>query len=121
MVNGFVRATVLCTVLQYVYACMHACTHMYAHTHIHTCMHSPHTNTHTHACMHICTHTGILPIERPADISTGEFSKKASLVYHFGHTSPGPNLKLYNTVVSAICQKFNDRCNVNPDSKHVLD
>ena len=42
---------------------------------------------------------GILPVKRPMDIVEGEFSKQASLVYHFGHTSPSPNIKLYNTIV----------------------
>lgn len=60
---------------------------------------------------------GILPVERPMDITEGEFSKQASLVYHFGHTSPSPNIKLYNTIVTAIADKFKERCNVNPKTK----
>ena len=60
---------------------------------------------------------GILPIERPCDIETGEFNKKASLVYHYGYSSPGPNLKLYKTVVTAMAKIFEERCKVSPASK----
>lgn len=73
--------------------------------------------------MHIHTHVlytnvvAILPIERPCDVESGEFNKQASLVYHFGHTSPGPNIKLYNTVVSALVSMFKKRCKVNEKSK----
>ena len=63
-------------------------------------------------------HVGILPIERPCDVETSDFNKQASLVYHFGHTSPEPNIKLYNTVVSALVTMFKDRCKVNPKSKN---
>lgn len=38
-----------------------------------------------------------LCIERPADVEEG-FSVQAPLVYHFGSTSPGTNIKLYNKV-----------------------
>lgn len=68
--------------------------------------------------MHIHTNNvAILPIERPCDVESGEFNKQASLVYHFGHTSPGPNIKLYNTVVSALVSMFKKRCKVNEKSK----
>jgi len=60
---------------------------------------------------------GILPIERPCDIETGEFNKKACLVYHYGHTSPGPNLKLYKTAVTAMAKMFEERCKVSPKSR----
>ncbi|KAJ0049859.1 hypothetical protein NL108_005156, partial [Boleophthalmus pectinirostris] len=36
-----------------------------------------------------------LCIERPADVEEG-FSVQAPLVYHFGSTTPGTNIKLYN-------------------------
>ena len=39
------------------------------------------------------------------------------MVFHYGHSSPGPNLKLYNAVVSAINDKFKERCSINPKSK----
>lgn len=38
-----------------------------------------------------------LCIERPADVEEG-FSIQAPLVYHFGSTTPGTNIKLYNKV-----------------------
>lgn len=40
---------------------------------------------------------GALYIERPADVEEG-FSLQAPLVYHFGSTTPGTNIKLYNKV-----------------------
>ena len=67
--------------------------------------------------IHKQTNIAILPIERPCDVESGEFNKQASLVYHFGHTSPGPNIKLYNTVVSALVSMFKKRCKVNQKSK----
>lgn len=59
----------------------------------------------------------VLPIDRPCDIETGEFSKRASLVYHYGHSSPGANLKLYNTVVTELASMFKERCAANPQSE----
>nr|XP_042708553.1 polyribonucleotide 5'-hydroxyl-kinase Clp1 isoform X1 [Chrysemys picta bellii] len=44
---------------------------------------------------------GALYIERPADVEEG-FSVQAPLVYHFGSTTPGTNIKLYNKC-SLIC------------------
>lgn len=60
---------------------------------------------------------GILPIERPADIETGDFNKQASLVYMVGHTSPSGNFKLYTTLVSAMAHMFLERCKAKPASK----
>lgn len=40
---------------------------------------------------------GALCVERPADVEEG-FSTQAPLVYHFGSTTPGTNIKLYNKV-----------------------
>lgn len=40
---------------------------------------------------------GALYIERPADVEEG-FSVQAPMVYHFGSTTPGTNIKLYNKV-----------------------
>ncbi len=59
----------------------------------------------------------ILPVVRPCDLETGEFSKKACLVYHYGHSSPGPNLKLYKTIVSELASMFKERCQANSQSK----
>ncbi len=61
---------------------------------------------------------GMLPIERPADIETGYFSKAASLMYHYGYADPGKNLKLYNTVVTALAGMFRERCKRNPKCKY---
>lgn len=43
-----------------------------------------------------------LYIERPADVEEG-FSVQAPLVFHFGSTTPGTNIKLYNKVRTHIC------------------
>lgn len=53
---------------------------------------------------------GMLPIERPSEIETGFFYKKASLVYHYGFNNPGQNLKLYNSVVTSLAKQFQKRC-----------
>lgn len=47
----------------------------------------------------------------------GCFSKKASLVCHYGHADPGKNLKLYKTVVTELASKFKKRCEDNPKSE----
>lgn len=44
---------------------------------------------------------GALYIERPADVEEG-FSIQAPLVYHFGSTTPGTNIKLYNKVRAKV-------------------
>lgn len=46
-----------------------------------------------------------LCIERPADVEEG-FSVQAPLVYHFGSTTPGTNIKLYNKVRKCNILKF---------------
>ncbi|EMP27658.1 Polyribonucleotide 5'-hydroxyl-kinase Clp1 [Chelonia mydas] len=55
---------------------------------------------------------GALYIERPADVEEG-FSVQAPLVYHFGSTTPGTNIKLYNKITSRLADVFNQRCEVN--------
>lgn len=42
-----------------------------------------------------------LCIERPADVEEG-FSVQAPLVFHFGSTTPGTNIKLYNKVMAKL-------------------
>ncbi len=64
---------------------------------------------------------GVLPIVQPCDIETGEFSKKGSLVFHYGHASPNGNLKLYKTVVTAMANMFKERCKVNSKSEFKID
>uniref|UniRef100_UPI00358F4597 polyribonucleotide 5'-hydroxyl-kinase Clp1-like n=1 Tax=Myxine glutinosa TaxID=7769 RepID=UPI00358F4597 len=54
----------------------------------------------------------MLSVERPADVEEG-FSLQAPLVYHFGSTTPGSNIKLYNKVVSRLADVFNRRCELN--------
>ena len=44
---------------------------------------------------------GGLMVERPADPVEG-FDMKAPIVYHFGHTSPNVNYKLYITLIKRI-------------------
>lgn len=59
---------------------------------------------------------GILPIERPSDVDEQEFSKLAALVYHYGHSSPGPNIKLYHQLISKLAELFHERCSVSTKS-----
>lgn len=61
----------------------------------------------------------MLPIERLCEVETNCFSKKASLVYHYGYTNPAANLKLYKATVTAMAHMFNERCKVNPKSEFV--
>ena len=63
---------------------------------------------------------GVIPIERLASIEEGEFSKQAALVFHFGHNSPGPNLKLYNLLVSNLAEKVWERWKVNAKSEYTV-
>lgn len=60
---------------------------------------------------------GILPVERPASIEENEFAKVGSLVYHYGHNNPGPNLKLYETLVMKTANMYMERCKSNLKSK----
>uniref|UniRef100_A0A3P8VDF7 Polyribonucleotide 5'-hydroxyl-kinase Clp1 n=1 Tax=Cynoglossus semilaevis TaxID=244447 RepID=A0A3P8VDF7_CYNSE len=53
-----------------------------------------------------------LCIERPADVEEG-FSVQAPLVYHFGSTTPGTNIKLYNKLTSTLAEVFSQRCEVD--------
>lgn len=59
---------------------------------------------------------GALLIERPADIEEG-FPVHAPLVYHFGHTSPGPNHKLYNILSSQIAKVVKERFEKNEEAR----
>lgn len=43
------------------------------------------------------------------------FAVQAPLVYHFGHTSPGPNHKLYNVLSSQIAKVVKDRFEKNEE------
>ncbi|CAL1276647.1 unnamed protein product [Larinioides sclopetarius] len=49
-----------------------------------------------------------LPVERVADVEEG-FSSTAPLVFHYGHTSPGTNIMLYNTLVSKLASIIDSR------------
>uniref|UniRef100_A0A8C7HK52 Polyribonucleotide 5'-hydroxyl-kinase Clp1 n=2 Tax=Oncorhynchus kisutch TaxID=8019 RepID=A0A8C7HK52_ONCKI len=53
-----------------------------------------------------------LCIERPADVEEG-YSVQAPLVYHFGSTTPGTNIKLYNKLTSCLAEVFSQRCEEN--------
>ena len=63
---------------------------------------------------------GILPIERLVDVEEQEFSKLAALIYHYGHTSPGANIKLYHQLITKLAGLFQERCSVNTKSKCCL-
>lgn len=66
-------------------------------------------------CVSVCA--GVLPVETPADIETGEFKKEASLVYAYGSASPSTNFKLYTTLVSSMAHMFHERCKAKPLSE----
>ena len=79
-----------------------------------------HTHTHTHTLSLSLSHSlGVLPVERPADIETGEFNKQASLVYSFGTTTPATNFMLYTTLVTSMANMFKERCKVMPASENL--
>jgi len=65
-----------------------------------------------------------LCIERPADVEEG-FSVQAPLVYHFGSTSPGTNIKLYNKVrcrdVCFACLCFRFKIPLLPDVTSIIE
>ncbi len=63
---------------------------------------------------------GMLPIERPSEIETGFFYKKASLVYHYGFNNPGQNLKLYNSVVTSLAKQFQKRCQTVAKCEYIV-
>ncbi|XP_071504776.1 polyribonucleotide 5'-hydroxyl-kinase Clp1-like [Diadema antillarum] len=56
---------------------------------------------------------GALLVERPADVEQG-FALTAPLVYHFGATSPGVNMKLYQILTARLAEVFSMRCKTNP-------
>nr|CAB3231681.1 polyribonucleotide 5'-hydroxyl-kinase Clp1 [Phallusia mammillata] len=60
---------------------------------------------------------GALTVERPADPVDG-FDLKVPLVYHFGHTSPNGNIKLYEVLISRLADVFNAKCDFNKQVKH---
>lgn len=63
-------------------------------------------------CISIPGTIAALTVERPADPVDG-FDTKVPLVYHFGHTSPNGNLKLYEVLISRIADVFNAKCDCN--------
>jgi len=60
---------------------------------------------------------GALTVERPADPVDG-FDLKIPLVYHFGHTSPNGNLKLYETLITRLADVINAKCDYNKQVNH---
>ncbi len=58
----------------------------------------------------------LLQVERPADVEEG-FALLAPLVYHFGATMPGANLKLYKILTSRLAEVFNQKCRSNTKCK----
>nr|KAF6324292.1 cleavage factor polyribonucleotide kinase subunit 1 [Myotis myotis] len=62
--------------------------------------------------LYLNTHTALEQMRRQAEKEEG-FSIQAPLVYHFGSTTPGTNIKLYNKITSRLADVFNQRCEVN--------
>lgn len=60
---------------------------------------------------------GALMIERPADPVEG-FDMKAPIVYHFGHTTPNANFKLYTTLIARIQDLYNNKCFYSTKAHH---
>ena len=56
---------------------------------------------------------GALMVERPADPVEG-FDVKAPILYHFGHSQPNGNIKLYLTLINRLQDIFNTKCLYNP-------
>jgi polyribonucleotide 5'-hydroxyl-kinase len=50
--------------------------------------------------------------EWPADVEEG-FSVQAPLLYHFGSTATGTNIKLFNNITSRLADVFNQRHEIN--------
>ena len=74
---------------------------------------------------------GALMVERPADPVEGKalttllyyyhlsgFDMKAPIVYHFGHTTPNANMKLYTTLITRIQDLYNTKCLYNQKVHH---
>lgn len=59
---------------------------------------------------------GALLVERPATIEEG-FSQQAPLIYHFGHTSPSGNAKLYKVLMSKLAEVTLERLQTNKRAK----
>lgn len=57
---------------------------------------------------------GALTIDRPAD-PVDSFDHKQPIVYHFGHTSPNGNIKLYYKLVQRLAHVFEVKCSANSD------
>ena len=55
---------------------------------------------------------GIAPIETPADPVQG-FTNLQPMVFHYGHTSPSPNVKLFTVVVNQLAQVYEKKCEIN--------
>ncbi|XP_032897984.1 polyribonucleotide 5'-hydroxyl-kinase Clp1 [Amblyraja radiata] len=63
-------------------------------------------------CLSVPGTVGALCVERPAS-PEGGFCLRAPLVYHFGSTTPGTNIKLYNRITTRLAEVFNQRCERN--------
>ena len=55
---------------------------------------------------------GIAPVEAPADPVEG-FTNLQPMIFHYGHTSPSPNVKLFNFVVNQLAQVYEKKCQMN--------
>ena len=55
---------------------------------------------------------GIAPIETPADPVEG-FTNLQPMMFHYGHTSPSPNVKLFNFAVNQLAQVYEKKCQMN--------
>lgn len=55
---------------------------------------------------------GIAPIEAPADPVEG-FTNLQPMIFHYGHTSPSPNVKLFKVVVNQLAQVYEKKCQMN--------
>lgn len=59
----------------------------------------------------------VMPVERPSDVTDG-FDQRALSVYHFGHKSPGQNIKLYFLLIKKLGQMIKARMkNANPNTR----
>ena len=60
---------------------------------------------------------GAVTVERPADIEDG-FSLVAPIVYHFGHSSPGENITLYNILIKTLSESVGLKLETEKKTKY---
>ena len=55
---------------------------------------------------------GITTIEGPADPVEG-FNNFQPMIFHYGHNSPSPNVKLFISIINRLAAVFEKKCEMN--------